>query len=69
MDIVIGGTLSVKKDSSEDNAAPPAGKKEVRKNRRQNERDRRTSVREGIFVCLSAKSDRRVLRDRRKVSF
>jgi hypothetical protein len=67
MDIVIGGTASVKMDPSEENAKPPAGKKEVQKDRRKNKQDRRRSVREGIFVSLSVDNDRRVLRDRRKV--
>lgn len=68
MDIVIGGTPSVKMDPSEENAAPPAGKNVVHKDRRKNKQDRRRSVREGIFVSLSEKNDRRVLRDRRKAS-
>jgi len=68
MDIIIGGTPSVKMDASEDNAAPPAGKKVVRKERRQNEQDRRSSVREGVFVSLSSKDNRRIGADRRKVS-
>jgi len=68
MDIVIGSTPSVKMDPSEENAAPPAGEKVVRKDRRKNKQDRRRSVREGIFVTLSVKNDIRVLRDRRKAS-
>jgi len=68
MDIVIGGTSSVKMDPSEENAKPPAGKKLVQKDRRRNKQDRRRSVREGIFVSLSMENDRRVPRDRRKVS-
>ncbi len=69
MDIVIGDIPYVKKDPSEEKARTPAGgQKAVRKNRRKNKQDRRSSVREGIFVSFSGKDDQRVLRDRRKVS-
>jgi len=68
MDIVIGGTPSVKMDTSEGNAAPPGSEKVVRKDRRENKQDRRIGVREGIFVTLSVNNDRRVLRNRRKAS-
>ena len=40
----------------------------IRKERRKHKQDRRRSVREGIFVSLSVYNERRVLRDRRKVS-
>jgi len=66
MDIVIGGTSSVKTDLSEEGVALPAKKKEVGKDRRKNTQDRRRSVREGIFVSLSVTNDRRVVRDRRR---
>lgn len=67
VDIIIGNTSSVTMDPSKENAMGPAGKKKVvRKERRKNKRDRRRSVREGIFVSLSGKNDRRVVRDRRK---
>jgi len=68
VDIVVGGTSSVKMDLSEEKATLPAGKKVARKDRRKNKRDRRRSVREGILVSLSVDNDRRVLRDRRKAS-
>ena len=67
MDIVVGGTSPVNMDPSEKKATLPAGKKLVRKDRRKYKRDRRRSVREGIFVSLSVDNDRRVLKDRRKV--
>ena len=67
MDIVVGGTSPVKMDPSEKKANLPAGKKLVRKERRKYKRDRRRSVREGIFVSLSVDNDRRALKDRRKV--
>jgi len=67
MDIFIGGVSSVKNDlSSEENVASTHGKKLIPKDRRKNKRDRRRSVREGIYVSLSTKKDRRVMRDRRK---
>ena len=66
MDIVIGGTSSVKMDPSEDSVVRPAKKKRVFKDRRNNTQDRRRSVREGIFVSLSVTKDRRVLKDRRR---
>lgn len=68
MDIVIGGTSAIKPDPSEENASIPPGKKKKGgcKDRRKNGQDRRKCVREGIFVSLSVKNDRRRLRDRRK---
>jgi len=68
VDIVIGDIPYVKKDPSEEKVNLPMGKKAVRKDRRKNKQDRRSSVREGIFVSFSGKDDRRALRDRRKVS-
>ncbi len=68
MDIVIGDIPYVKKDPSEEKARTPAGQKALRKDRRKHKQDRRSSVREGIFVFFSGKDDQRVLRDRRKVS-
>ena len=68
MDIVVGGTTPVKMDPAENTVTLPAGKKLVRKERRKHKQDRRRSVREGIFVSLSVYNERRVLRDRRKVS-
>lgn len=67
MDIIIGGTAPVKMDPSDENAISPASKKQkFRKDRRKNRQDRRASVREGVIVSLSAKKDRRAIRDRRK---
>ena len=67
MDIIVGGISSVKNDLvSEENVTSTPSKNMVRKDRRKNKRDRRRGVREGIFVSLSTKEDRRVLRDRRK---
>ena len=65
MDIIIGGTPPVKMDSSKEQTTPYAGKKALR-DRRKSKQDRRTSVREGIFVSLSVKNERRSGVDRRK---
>ena len=65
MDMTIEGTPPVKMDSSKEQTTPHAGKKVLR-DRRKNEQDRRTSVREGIFVSLSVKDERRSGVDRRK---
>jgi hypothetical protein len=53
-------------DPSEDSIGLPAKKKGVLKDRRKNTQDRRRSVREGIFVSLSVRKDRRVVKDRRR---
>ncbi len=66
MDIVIGGISPPKEKPSEENVPLPADKKGVNRNRRKKKHDRRRSVREGIFVSLSIKNERRVLRDRRR---
>jgi len=65
MDIIIGGTPPVKMDSSKEHTTPQAGKKALR-DRRKHKQDRRRSVREGIFVSLSVKNERRSGVDRRK---
>jgi hypothetical protein len=65
VDIVIGGTPPVKLEKSEEHAPPNPGKKVLR-DRRKNKQDRRRSVREGIFVSLSVKHERRSGVDRRK---
>jgi hypothetical protein len=65
VDIVIGGTPPVKLEKSEDRTPPNPGKKVLR-DRRKNKQDRRRSVREGIFVSLSVKHERRSGVDRRK---
>jgi len=67
MDIEIEGASPVKMDPSEETGTFPAYKRVLRKDRRKNQRDRRRSVREGIFVSLSIDNDRRFLRDRRRV--
>jgi hypothetical protein len=70
LDIVVGGASSVKNDVSDGVGAGigGTGKKRVIKDRRKNRQDRRRSVREGIFVSLSVEGERRLSRDRRKVT-
>ena len=68
MEIVIGGIPSVQKEPSKENAHLHAGKKMVRKDRRKTKQDRRKGVRDGILVSFSGRDDRRVQRDRRRVS-
>ena len=67
MDITVGRTLSTNKDSSGNNALGYVPRRRKFKDRRKNKHDRRKSVRDGVFVSLSFKKDRCVLRDRRKV--
>lgn len=68
MDIIIGNIAPIKMDPSK--KRPDAyTAKGFRKNLRRNRRDRRRSVREGIFVSLSVKNDRRGLRQRRRNVF
>ena len=66
MDIVIGHTARVNKDGSKGNAPKHDRKKKKFADRRKNKQDRRRSVRDGVFVTLSGKKDRRVNRDRRR---
>lgn len=68
MDIVVNRTISVNKDSPNDNRMIYIPGKGKLKDRRKNKRDRRKSVRDGVHVSLSFKKDRRVLKDRRKVN-
>ncbi len=65
MEIVVGGTLAVKRDPAKENPVTPAEKKVFRRDQRKNRKDRRKSVREGILVYLSSKNDRRNKRKRR----
>ncbi len=66
MDITIGGMPFIKKDPPEEKIALRSGTKLVRRDQRKNMQDRRKSVRDGVFVSLSYKKDRRKQRDRRK---
>ncbi|MBW2589272.1 MAG: hypothetical protein JRD71_00895 [Deltaproteobacteria bacterium] len=66
MDITIGGMPFIKKDPPEEKIALRSSTKQFRRNQRKNIQDRRKSVRDGVFVSLSYKKDRRGQRDRRK---
>ncbi|HUV50015.1 MAG TPA: hypothetical protein VMW78_03210 [Anaerolineae bacterium] len=67
MDIIIGNTAPVKMDTSKKGLNAYVAKRNgFRKDLRKNRDDRRKSVREGIFVFLSVKNDRRGLRERRR---
>ena len=68
MDIIVERTLSVNKDSSNGNGMVYVPGKGKRKDRRKNKRDRRKSVRDGVYVTISFKRDRRALKDRRRAS-
>jgi hypothetical protein len=69
MDIVVGKIQSAKDEGTHKKSFYKDGKKTGSKERRKNKQDRRKGVREGVIVSLSFKSDRRVLPDRRKVTF
>jgi hypothetical protein len=66
MDITVGRAVSINKDASNESGLSYVPRRVKRKDRRKNKQDRRKSVRDGVFVSLSYKKDRRVLRDRRK---
>jgi len=65
MDIVVKGSNPANLDSSKGEEGIYARQK-LKRERRKNRQDRRESVRDGIFVYLSIKKDRRRLRNRRK---
>ena len=66
MDITIGGMPFIKKDPPEEKITLRSSTKLSRRDQRKNKQDRRKSVRDGVFVSLSYKKDRRKQRDRRK---
>ena len=66
MDITIGGMPFIKKDPPEEKITLRLSTKQLRRDQRKNLQDRRKSVRDGVFVSLSYKKDRRKKRDRRK---
>jgi hypothetical protein len=66
MDIVIGRAAYVNRDGANNRDPSHAAKKKKKKNRRKNKQDRRKSVRDGVVVTLSTKTDRRAPRDRRR---
>ena len=66
MSLTVKRTSSVGTDSANDNGMISIPGKGKRKDRRRNKHDRRKSVRDGVYVSLSFKKDRRVLKDRRR---
>jgi len=66
VDITIGGMPYIKKDPPEEKVVLRSSTKPFRRDQRKNTQDRRKSVRDGVFVSLSYKKDRRGRRDRRK---
>ena len=65
MDIVVGNTVQINKDPH--NTARKIKRLDSYhiKDRRRNRNDRRKSYREGLFVSISTRKDRRVSRERR----
>ena len=66
MSLTVKRTLSVGKDNTSHQGMISIPGKGQRKDRRKNKHDRRKSVRDGVYVSLSFKKDRRVLKDRRR---
>jgi hypothetical protein len=66
MDIVIGRTTSVNRNGPRNRSLPPNARKRRRVDRRKNQQDRRKCVRDGVFVTLSNRKERRLQKDRRK---
>jgi hypothetical protein len=66
MEITVKRTLSVGRDSTSDSGMVDIPGKGRRRDRRKNKHDRRKSVRDGVYVSLSFKRDRRVRKDRRR---
>lgn len=67
MDIYIGPTEATILDPSEEGQrGVPVVKKTSKRDRRKNRQDRRKSVRDGVYVTLSSKKNRRSGTDRRK---
>ncbi len=66
MEIVIGRTTSAKRDGARNSNPSRNGIRRRKVDRRKNKQDRRKSVRDGVYVTLSTKNDRRVHRDRRR---
>lgn len=67
MGMVIKPSANINKDVTQENVSHYEKGKVKRVERRKSKRDRRKSVRDGVFVSLSFKKDRRVLKDRRKL--
>ncbi len=66
MAMVIGRSGKINRDVAKENVSHYRKGDVKRIDRRKNKQDRRKSVRDGVFVSLSFKKERRVLKDRRK---
>lgn len=66
MGMVIRRSTHINKDVAKENISHHEKGKVKHIDRRKNKQDRRKSVRDGVFVSLSFKKDRRVVKDRRK---
>jgi hypothetical protein len=68
VDIVVGGVppIQTNQNKSDDQRRSSSKKKEKGEDRRRNRIDRRRSVRDGIVVTLSNRTERRTLTERRK---
>ena len=67
MAMVIGRSGKINRDVAKENVSHYRKGDVKRIDRRKNKQDRRKSVRDGVFVSLSFKKERRVLKDRRKL--
>ncbi len=66
MRITLKEVVSPKRDTQDMAPLPVSGKRGPIRNRRKNKVDRRSSVRDGVFVTLSTRKDRRSGKDRRR---
>ena len=66
MGMVIRRSAHINKDVAKENPSHYEKGKLKHIDRRKNKQDRRKSVRDGVFVSLSFKKDRRMVKDRRK---
>jgi hypothetical protein len=66
MRITLKEVVSPKKDPQDTVPLPVSEKRGPIRNRRKNKVDRRSSVRDGVFVTLSTRKDRRSGKDRRR---
>jgi hypothetical protein len=66
MRITLKEVVSPKRDPQDTAPLPASGKRGPIRNRRKNKVDRRSSVRDGVFVTLSTRKDRRSGKDRRR---
>jgi hypothetical protein len=66
MRITLKEVVSPKKDPQDTSPLPVYRKRGPIRNRRKNKVDRRSSVRDGVFVTLSTRKDRRSGKDRRR---